>query len=571
MGLGLEAFLDEPAAHSVAIQGDTVLFRCAVGPHVTATLAWKDIDTGTLLTKGPGVDPEQRFEKSTRDRLTLIGDRANGEYHLQIQDVVGDDGGRYCCHYYDEATGTDYNSNVVTLTVMTPPDDGYPVCQTEPSFGRFNVGDNVTLVCESRGGNPPAALTWIRERDILDVKYTPGTATPLNRVSLVLSEQDVDKKFVCLARNPATKQPLSCSVKPLRSAITARVAPSTMRADPGADAVFNCISEPIDGLVYTWYVNDQLVDGSHRRFSTRRGGKRLKIFPVISQDDFTLVTCVVEHPTIGFDLMGTATALFWVNLDANPNFVYDTTPEPTKISNRLPGRIYDNVHVTELPVLTEGFMEEEGLSTTPPVRTTRPAGIHKGSNGGLGLVDTNGITIDINKLLETLIDPDFLNETIVTEVPATLPPLELETTTAEFIDTTPQTTEQSKVTTTESNKLCRGDTCIEETTQKIQTTKPTNTTENEISNVISEMVTPPKEKGINLLQPQGDSPITREKEPSNGLAIGLSLGLIFLTIIVLIIAFILWRNRSAKQKEQDKEKQKPAAKKTTTPAKKTTK
>ncbi|XP_072021922.1 uncharacterized protein [Amphiura filiformis] len=560
LGHALEDFLAEPPSHVVAIQGDNILFNCVVGPHVTQTLSWKDIDTGNFLTKGPGIDPGQNFDKSTRDRFKLFGDRANGEYHLQIRGLVGDDGGRYACYYYDEATATDIHSTIVTLSVMTPPHEGYPRCSTEPEFTRLDVGDNITLVCESRGGNPPAALTWIRERDIVNVRYTPNNIQPINKISFVLTEQDKDKKFVCLARNPATKQPISCSVKPLRSSIGLRITPPTMRANPGSAATFNCISEPVPGLVYTWYVNDQRVDGSHARFSDKRGGRRLKIYPVLPEDDFTLVTCVVEQPDVGYELAGSATALFWVNIEDHPDFVWTTTPTPkltagpTKGYNRLPSKIYNNIDKTVQPVATT----EENIfyTTTPPVQiqTTKPRGIHENSEGK-NILDIGGITFDVNELLETLIDPD-LNEPMIPEreptvTPATFPTWATTPTTIPFSENITLSTENITDSPTD-NSICSGGKCtVGKTTQ-------TKVSDNEIDNGIAKMVTPPNERFY-----QNDGPISSDQQSSKGLAVGLSLGLIFLALIVLIIAFMVWRNRNTKEKEHDKEKQKPAAKKTT--------
>ena len=563
VGFGAEFFLDEPPDHIVAIQGDTILFRCGVGSHVDATLSWKDIDTSKSLSKAAGIDPEQIFQKSTRERLRVIGDRQNGEYHLQIRNVVGEDGGRYACYYFDAETGTDRHSNIVTLTVMTPPAQGYPKCTTEPAFSQKGVGDNVTLVCESRGGNPPAALTWIRNREILDVMYTPGNARALNRHEVTLTQSDMDVRYVCLARNPATKQPLSCSVKPLRSRIGVRIQPSTQKIIPGQQAVYTCVAEVVPGLVYTWYVNDRRVDDSHRRYKIKRSGMRLKVYPVIPSDDFSLVTCIVEQPIAEYDLSGTATALLWVDLEAETDFVWETTTVPPLPSTSgqgytLPDFIYNGIN---LP--TEMTTEP---TPTPPAPTP-PAGIHrKGESTGID------ISIDVNTLLETLIDPDLI-EPVIPERDPTLVSLEelpgindTSTTTMTTTTTTIAPMPTDRLTTVETNEIndkprCRGDACI------TPTSNDTSTNNNTLSNEIHDAVTPPREGGVGPNYDNEIKPVSSAQQSSKGTAIGLSLGLIFLTILVLIIVFVVWRKqKDAKQKDAEKQKPKPKAK--TAPKKK---
>ena len=164
--VGVAQFSEEPPEYIVALQGDTILMRCGVVSYITATLSWQERDKGQIITKGSRVDPEFRLMRTTRSRISIIGDRSNGEYYLQIREVVGSDSGRYSCHFYDDSRRQDYYSNAVTLTVFTPPARGFPKCRMDPTFARIGVGENVTLSCRSEGGNPPSCSDMVERKRI---------------------------------------------------------------------------------------------------------------------------------------------------------------------------------------------------------------------------------------------------------------------------------------------------------------------------------------------------------------------------------------------------------------------
>ncbi|XP_072018362.1 uncharacterized protein [Amphiura filiformis] len=344
-----EPFVDEPPASIVTTKGDTILLRCGVARHVTATLSWQNMDSGDIITEGPEIDPYFNFKSGTRDRLSIIGDRSNGEYHLQIRDIVGDDNGHYACFYYDANAQYEQQSNIVEVKVTRPPSKyTKPRCTMEPT--QNHIGDNVTLICVSMGGDPPPALAWIREKEILNVQYTPDKDKSINRISVILTEEDIDIEYMCLARNPATlKEPQSCSVKPLRTSINVRIRPSNLKVYSDTVAKFNCISDVVPGLLFKWYVNRRFVgalDNTNERFRIRRKGRRFIIFPVLPSDNLTQVTCVVEQPESNLEASATAV------LHVEPKPV--TTPQLT----------------TDLPTVKTQYMEPTRAPTVKTITVT---------------------------------------------------------------------------------------------------------------------------------------------------------------------------------------------------------
>ena len=493
--VGVAQFSEEPPEYIVALQGDTILMRCGVVSYITATLSWQERDKGQIITKGSRVDPGFTLMRTTRSRISVIGDRSNGEYYLQIRDVVGSDSGRYACHFYDDNRRQDYYSNAVTLTVFTPPARGFPKCRMDPTFARIGVGENVTLSCRSEGGNPPAVLTWLKGREFIKEKITPRGYPNVHNLSITLTDEDVDQNYMCVAINPTNrKRPVSCFVKPLRSAIGVKLQPSTQTADPGTRATFSCVSEVVPGLVFTWYFNGRPIKRPHRRFNFKKGGSKLKIYPVIHSDDTAEIKCVVSQPDSTYNLTGSATALLWVNVDANPNFVWETTTAPPLPTTTIPP-------TTTKPTTTQPI-------TTPPTTTV--------------VYDT-------------------------TKPETTTPTLKPTTTIPKPIAKDNPSTPLSR----DSNVLCRGDTCVAIATEETNTNTTYVQNSTNPSNEI-EVNLPPDTEYQNDFAEQNEIPDSskhkaEEENGSSGLAIGLSLTFIFLAIIVGVGVFLIWRYKFREQ------------------------
>ncbi|XP_072021925.1 uncharacterized protein [Amphiura filiformis] len=430
-----EPFVDEPPASIITTKGDTILLRCGVVRHVTATLSWQNMDSGDIITEGPEIDPYFNFQSGTRNRLSIIGDRSNGEYHLQIRDIVSDDSGHYACFYYDAKAKYEQQSNIVEVNVMRPLSKyTKPRCTMEPT--QNHIGDNVTLICVSMGGDPPPALAWIREKEILNVQYTPDKEKSINRISVILTEKDIDIEYMCLARNPATlKEPQSCSVKPLRTSINVRIRPSNLKVYSDTVAKFNCISDVVPGLLFKWYINRRFVgalDNTNKRFRIRRKGRRFIIFPVLPSDNLTQVTCVVEQPES--NLEASATAI----LHVEPKPV--TTPQLT----------------TDLHTVTTQYMEP----TRVPYKTAATE-----RRTTTNYLTRTATTIRTQNIKTTKMPKSTLRKIVVTELKPT--PVESFTT-----DSVTKLTTGSH---TKPRELCRGESCIVVATSILTPTISTST------------------------------------------------------------------------------------------------
>ncbi|XP_063954711.1 roundabout homolog 3-like [Lytechinus pictus] len=304
--VGAISFREQPESIT-AIGGETVVLHCAVNNQADIPLYWQNLDTASYISLNRRMNPYGQIGEEQLSRFEVTGNVERGEYHLQITNVSKADEGRYACVFF---LNFNYYSQVAKVRVVRPPDRGYPKCAIDP-IQRANVGDNITLSCESRGGDPPATLSWVRGTTRLITKRgRHHKGDPIVHYSMTLTEEDSDVRFTCVATNSALEQPITCSLTPLRSSLGVLLRPVVASVEVGQAFTFACITERMPNLAYQWYINNELIDGRESRFTYLRGGQRLLIEAVTMEDDYALVKCEVTQKDYSYS--GSAVGLLWV-------------------------------------------------------------------------------------------------------------------------------------------------------------------------------------------------------------------------------------------------------------------
>ncbi|XP_071505856.1 uncharacterized protein [Diadema antillarum] len=352
------SFREQPESRTVGA-GETVQLYCSVNNQVDVHLYWQNLDTAAYISLNDRISPYGQLNRDQLRRYQITGNAERGEYYLRIQNVTKQDEGRYACVFF---LNFNYYSQVAKLKVVRPPDRGYPKCTVEP-INRPTVGDNITLVCESRGGDPPATLSWVRGTTRLVTKRgRHSKGDPVIQYSMTLTEDDSDVRFTCVANNQALQQPRTCSLTPLRSSLGVMLLPVVASVEVGDSFKFVCVTERMPNLVYQWYINDTPIDGRETRFTYIRGGQQLRIEAVTLEDDYALVKCEVTQKDYSYT--GSAVGLLWVQNSVSTPDILEATSPTTQIPIR---------RVTNLRSLFDRTTTSKATTAaTTTTATTRP-------------------------------------------------------------------------------------------------------------------------------------------------------------------------------------------------------
>lgn len=101
----------------------------------------------------------------------------------------------------------------VYLFVCSSDPPGVPEIEGYQDGDIVQVGDTLTLACISRGGNPPATLTWTKDGVLLTAKYKNATREATNTYTFTVTAGDNNAVYRCEATNLVTLQPFEASVK----------------------------------------------------------------------------------------------------------------------------------------------------------------------------------------------------------------------------------------------------------------------------------------------------------------------------------------------------------------------
>ena len=103
---------------------------------------------------------------------------------------------------------------ILSFTAAEAPDDIYPQCFMSPT-GDLREGDNITLSCLSRGGEPQPELYWLQNNADFNREMEQFQSYTRNDVTVVLTNDLIGSVFECQATHPAYSSTKVCTLDPL--------------------------------------------------------------------------------------------------------------------------------------------------------------------------------------------------------------------------------------------------------------------------------------------------------------------------------------------------------------------
>ncbi|XP_069173216.1 nephrin isoform X1 [Procambarus clarkii] len=143
-------------------------------------------------------------EDSTKRR------RHNLISRMSLRLTPADDGSHYSCHAHHPALNTPIKASV-KVSVLYPP--GAPVIIGYTAGEAIRAGEERTLSCRSRGGNPPGRVVWYRNSAMIDSTYAPKGGESVNDYKFIVDSADNGAVYTCDVGNNLTEKPLLASVK----------------------------------------------------------------------------------------------------------------------------------------------------------------------------------------------------------------------------------------------------------------------------------------------------------------------------------------------------------------------
>lgn len=106
-----------------------------------------------------------------------------------------------------------HNNLLIPYLCMTVDPPGDPYIEGYTQGDRLKRGQNVELVCKSRGGNPPAQLIWYKNGVQVRMAYRTQGRVSENKYTFTAEANDNKAKFRCEASNVMSPEPLKTEVE----------------------------------------------------------------------------------------------------------------------------------------------------------------------------------------------------------------------------------------------------------------------------------------------------------------------------------------------------------------------
>ena len=295
-GISEAGFTEQPADTTV-IQGDTATLKCTVVLNTpNAVLSWlywskgnKHLSINETILPDAGDDVKARY--------SISGNRTKGEYYLKIVSVKKFDEGSFHCSYISSTGGE--TSVSAKLTVLVPPERGYPKCNVHPANDAGDAstnwpGQGVVFTCFSRGGDPAAQLSWHRgNHSILEPRTSRIT------YERILKREDNGVTFTCKATSPALLTPRFCYVTPMKIHPIVEVRSMSGQVKKGENSTFHCEGSAIPRVhKYKWFASastNPIED--NEKFTLSNGNQVLTVHDVDYVDDRMEIRCEVNIKT----------------------------------------------------------------------------------------------------------------------------------------------------------------------------------------------------------------------------------------------------------------------------------
>ncbi|XP_070539223.1 muscle M-line assembly protein unc-89-like isoform X1 [Ptychodera flava] len=204
--LETQSFVRTPESAEIAVSSRFVLHSQV--DHREGDVIWSrngvDISLNGAITNGDS-------------RYSITGDPSLGEYHLVIDNVQHSDAGNFKVRVTAADNSPEIESADVGVTTRGPtePLSDYPKCSLE----RINNNKTLQLTCESRGGDPPAALEWTRDGSVIvgsiaAASNSTGSKHVLEMESTYSLEGAI---FTCVSSHVTFTESKMCMIGPLET------------------------------------------------------------------------------------------------------------------------------------------------------------------------------------------------------------------------------------------------------------------------------------------------------------------------------------------------------------------
>ncbi|XP_071484210.1 uncharacterized protein [Diadema antillarum] len=245
----------------IALQGNLVMLNCFVDGRNTTSPGehkfwWYRPDRNIIVSKNLLITAHDPGS----DRYSLLLDKYRGVYSLVIRNVSQNDGGLYQCLLKQSRNGPQEYSETASLTVLTPPSQGYTPCTVykasniilSPSGNRALQCPDVanTFWSDSTHSAPPNETvyhSWTEDKHVLHAFFLQ------NKTSLLSESNGADTAYCAVNSSMLQTSPNRCRLIPRPTSTTAAIFPPLIDIPSGATLNFTCSHhDSAKAIDYSW-------------------------------------------------------------------------------------------------------------------------------------------------------------------------------------------------------------------------------------------------------------------------------------------------------------------------------
>ncbi|XP_043205643.1 nephrin-like [Amphibalanus amphitrite] len=232
-------------------EGDQLTLACdVIGARPAPSVRWQ--------REGEDIHPRQEVSYSGwghpgRNDTTSV---------VTLRPTAADDGAGISCVAQHPAIAPEDRQKLnatVRLSVLHPP--GAPEISGYTEGEVVSIGQQKTLTCISRGGNPPAQLVWLKNGRPIAFKYRKMTRRVLAQFTFTVTQADLSTIYRCEASSIVQPQPTVALAQMNVQFGPERVTVSGTQEARGGDTVhMSCItssSNPPANI--TWVINGRTM------------------------------------------------------------------------------------------------------------------------------------------------------------------------------------------------------------------------------------------------------------------------------------------------------------------------
>jgi len=245
---------------------------------------------------------EDKVEDGSPNRKTVTS-------KIKFRPNSDDNQASYACEAVHPALKAGPMRVSVFLSVLYPPEP--PEIQGYIEGETIRMGQSVTLVCESCGGNPLASIVWYKNNERIDHSYTTSGSKSKNTYMFVAAPDDNNAVYRCEAKNLMIIHPLTAEIR-----MSVQFAPDKVTIEgPKVAKVnetlnFECTtanSNPASSI--TWVVDGRTYPATHTRNDTSKGGGWITTsnmsINISATDRNKAISCYSNNYALGETIVGT--------------------------------------------------------------------------------------------------------------------------------------------------------------------------------------------------------------------------------------------------------------------------